>query len=340
VAQRVVSLAGNDVSRWVTDLPAVAVRVGEYGQVATNPIPSIAGDDSRGFWSPASPASPFFGAPRVSDYPVEILVSGVPVLRGWVQGVQSDGRAADIALRTIMQSTLEGGLIYVPPPTPVDPATTFAEICVQYNLPFDSASVAASAALYAANGLAISLRQLDPSLKILDAFQLLAEIGVARVYEVAGILYFEAWQPRTSAPLVTVTDQPGQRCTLWTRPAAVTVEKDRCEGYVVDWLGTPTATRGLESSIRRTIGAGQDAPVGITTLNGAVWVGEQWLRYLNTGQQTITFRCPAYIGKGLLLGMAIGIDYTRWDGAITADITALDQGGDLWTDVTALTRGA
>ncbi len=336
-AERTVYLGTNDISRWVIDLPNVQLRAGEYGQVATNPIPFLPGADQTGFWNSRCAASPFYGMTRPADFPIRIEIAGLTVFTGSIQGITSDGYKADVSLRTILQRTLEGGLIYESPAVPLDPASTFAAICVQYGIPFDSVSVATSAAIYTAAGLAVQVSQPSPAVKILDAFQALAEVGVARIYEVLGTVYFEAWQPRTAVALSTFTDTVGVD-TLWDRPTVQTVEKDACEGYVVEWIGSPTHVRGLSNAIRRTISAGPGATVMITSDNGAVWVGEQWFRYLNTPQDMITFRVPAAIGRSLVIGAAVEIDYSRWAAPVTVDVQALDLGSDLYTTLTCLTR--
>jgi hypothetical protein len=339
MATRRVELVGMDVSRWVTSIPVIVPATGDYGQITFTELPRIVGRDVRSFWDQQTQQSPFFGAPHLTDYPVRVLIGTQPVYAGHVKGITSDGYSATITLQGALQATLESGCVYASPTGGTStPSSMAREILDLYKIPYDPASFAASHAFYASNSIYCAITQPLPNNTVQAVLEAIVQTGCARMYSVNGIVYFDAYQVRTSLPMFTFTDRRPSRLTLWKRPQVTALEKDRMEGYTVQWVGSPDATFNSTKKAIRTLSGKSDAIVQINSLQAADKLGQLWYSYLNTPQNSVTIGVPAAIGKDLRLGYPIGIDYTRYEASITVDITKIDPGNPLITMVTGLTR--
>jgi hypothetical protein len=328
-----VFLGTNDVSELITRVPLINLSSGQIGGLITNDLPALLGDNITGFWDTRNPRSPFFGVEDLSVFSIKVIVDDNTIFDGFIQGISADNRAktAEITVKSILQTALESTLIAVTDDQINDiyqqtPADAVAEIAADYLLPIDSASFGASNTVYNADNVYISLELIRPEMTMLDAFQQIANIGVARIYAVNGVLFFDAFQNKTGAsPLETFSDDPATTGgALLEPPRSDSLEKETQTGYSIEWAGTPAATFGDSEEQGVSIAAGMDAGIKITSLNAAIWVGERWLKYLAAGQQTITFRIPIEYGRVLPLGSIVRVDYSFWD-PVDVEVIAIDN---------------
>lgn len=341
MADRRVYLFDSDISQYVADIPSITPSTGDYGQVTRNDLDSLTGQNTQGFWDTANPASPFYGAADDAGFMIQIEQAGTITWTGAIQSIVSDAksRTAAVGLRSVLQDALEDGAIYASA-AQVTPATAARELLELYRIPIDATSFANANAIYTTDGVYVHVKQLDPDSSLLDLLQRIAEIGVARIYSVNGVVFFDVFETPGTESLVTFTDSSLSGVTLWSPPRVESAQKDRVTGYNVQWAGNPAATFGLESQQPRTIQGTLNDTVQITTLQAAVWIGERWYRYLRTPQQRVSFVAPIGYARSLALGYAISVEYTSggWAAPLIMDITQIDFGNSLYATITGLTR--
>jgi hypothetical protein len=333
-------LFGQDISEFVSQIPAVIQSSTDYGQLIINDIPSITGINTRGFWDISNPSSPFYGAPSLTNYKIEIEQDGEITYTGYIQSIQTDNqnRTATVNLQSILQSLLDKKIIYSSA-TQLTPSQVVADICNLYKIPFDSGSFGAANTIYNNDNIYITANYLNPEVSILDVFQQIAQIAVAAIYSINGILYYDVFYTRTADPIYQFTDDHDDQngISILSAPVIENVEKAETNGYSVEWAGEPTATFGLETDRGVSISAGADQNIKITSLQAAVWLGELWLEYLNHPQRRITFQTRAVLGKSLSIGYPISIEY-RNNQIETIDIFSIDNSSKVFSTLVGLTR--
>jgi hypothetical protein len=127
---------------------------------------------------------------------------------------------------------------------------------------------------------------------------------------------------------------------IFSHPQTAIVEKQPIEGYRIENLAPSpqnVALRGSEAQQGKTISAGADSPVKIVNLNSAVFIGELWFSYLNRKQVSHTIGVPVQYGKSLGINYPIAYDY-RGRGALTIDITSIDNSSKVMSTITGVTR--
>lgn len=337
---RQVIMAGVDVSQYVLSVTDVVPEAGDYGQVLSTTIPQLTG--LAELFDPGNPESPFYGMLDVRDMPIQILNRGVQTFSGSVLSLTTDGagRSVAVALRTEIQRTLEGGLIYISPEDQT-PAAAFRAICDVYGIAYNVDSINRAEAVYGPNNVYVRVRNPLPDMTILDGFQRLCEIGVARIYGLDGELYMDAWSDNSAdtGSLLTVSDALAADYPLLSRPSSERLNKQKMDGYVVEWIGDVEGSNTrLSGSNMRTISGSQDQPVRIQTRKAAVWIGEQWLAYLNRAQDRITFKIPVDVARSIPLNAPLTLSYSQWGADRIVDITRIQASGLVSGELTGISR--
>ncbi len=112
-----------------------------------------------------------------------------------------------------------------------------------YKIKIDSGSFGASSGIYNTDNALVSASFVKPEFSVLDAIQQIAEIGVARIYNVNDVLFYDIYRQPTSDPFVIFSDEHNNAdgITLISHPATESIEKERikklCEP-VYDWVKT------------------------------------------------------------------------------------------------------
>ena len=331
-----------DISDFVTTVPALTLNIGEIGQLITNDLPTLEGLNISGFWDPRNPVSPFFGVPDLSVFPIVVKQDDVIVFTGAIQRITADNQArtASVSIRSVLQTALEHGVIYVSDSATETPASAASAIASLYKIPVDSASFGVSEGIYQLNKVYVNVLLNRPEMTALDVFQALADIGVASIYSFAGVLYFDVFQVKTSASIFTFTDDPSglDGATLWTNPTIEPVEREKINGYSIQTM-QGLASYGDTSQQAKTLDGGPESSVRIMSLQAGNWIGLRWIEYLNQSQERISFGGPAQIGRALPLGAPVAINYTRANWPTTVvDLVSVDNTDRLMSQLIGLTR--
>lgn len=332
-----VTLANQDITRYVTNIPSFVDSVGLYGQITVNQINSITGINANGFWDAENPASPFYHADP-KGYQIEITKNGIPIFSGKILSISIAGRTATVNLQSALTKAFESGCIYLSEEIQT-PAEAVRDICLLYEIPIETASFTASNAEYSDNNVWIEVFSPRPDQTVFQVLQAIAEIGVAALSVVKGKLRFDLYRRRDSPGIVTISDSKHQRDSkLLSIPAVTTIEKDRTVGYSIQTV-QGIASLGSEIDQGKTISAGVESIVQIKTLSAGIWIGEKWIEYLNRPQNRVTFTTAAGIGRDLPLLSPIDIEYTGggWN-QFTADAVSIDVSSLVNAVVTAETR--
>lgn len=341
MASRKVFLFTTDISKYVQDVENIVQASGEYGQLTINDIPGLTGNSINGFWDVNNPSSPFYGVSDLSPYTITIQLDGVNVFIGGILTLDTDNRSCTTAvgLRSSLQVALERGLVYSSEQMET-PSQAIANICLEYGLPFDSASFAVANNIYITDEIYIEVRAVDPFVKMIDIFQNILDIGVAKMYSLNGVLYYNVYDDQSTpvASIKTFSDRVTGKCEIYDYPVSEWVQKDSVNGYSIETMGG-IADFGAPEQQSRTISAAGDAPVRILALQSGIWIGDRWMRYLNRPQRRITFGVPAGFAKVIPIQAAVTLDYSRkgWQPTIL-DLVSIENTNRVMGMMTGLTR--
>ena len=335
-----VYLFGEDISRYVTEIPAIIQNKADYGQLIINDIPSLTGENSKGFWDISNSSSPFFGAPRLTHYKIEIEQDGEITYTGYIQSIiiENQTRTATVNLQSTLQQLLDKKIIYESAASST-PSAIVAEICELYQILYDTTSFGISNSIYTLDEVYICANFTNPEISILDAFQQIAQLGIASIYSINGIVFFDVVSENSTPSIYEFTDDHDDQdgVSILNAPLIENMEKSYTTGYSVEWAGTPIATLGLETDRGISISAGVDQNIKILSLQAAVWIGETWMDYVQKQQRRITFQTKSRLGKNLSLGYPVSIQY-RDRQLETIDIISIDNSSKVFSTITGLTR--
>lgn len=347
-----VYLFNSDITEFVVDIPNLTITAGEYGQVTVAPLTGFTGNNARGFWDKRNQASPFYGATDFSTYGVRVENDGQTVFDGSILDIlpSAQDRTADVQLRTPLMTALESGCVYASDDfngddDTVSPAKAISQILTQYSIPFDPGSFAAADTYYSSFNVDIRVVALGNQ-SIMSMIQRIAEIGIARVYLSDNLVRLDVYNPDLDlAPLYTFSDFPQNPdgCTfLVAPPNPEPIQKDKITGYSVEWA-TPNsalwANFGDDTALKKTISAGADSDIQIVDSDTAVWVGAQWLAYMQRPQDLIRWTTRSVIGKQLSLGYPVALQYSRWgSSAITVDLVSINNASAGGSELIGVTR--
>lgn len=337
-----VLLLGSSIREHVVSVPRATIEGGLFGQVLINPIPSLVGNNVRGFWDARRQSSPFYGEPDLSMFPIEILEGGVQVFTGSVLSIAEDGaaRTANVALRSAYQAILERGLTYVSQSNEETPARAALNLLATAGIATHAGSFNQAEAYYSTNAIYVRVNpQLSgsspiPSATNLDVLGRLAEIGLARIYLGAeNRIYFDAFDPSADPvpPVYTFTNriqQASNSDTLFSPPPGKdALQKELIDAFYVEWAGPPSlaAAAGNQDSPRiKSISGNADQIVAITSAQAAERIGQSWRDYSRRPQYVVTVSVPVRIARQLSVGAVVRIDYTKWGTPLDIAITSIN----------------
>jgi hypothetical protein len=338
-----VYLLDQNINDFVVDVPKMTLGGGEYGQLLVNPLPQITGNNVRRFWSQQNQASPFYGSTSLFGFPIRIEQDGVVIFDGHVLNIDVDdsSRTAQVQLRSQFQKVMESGCVYVSLDDEF-PSQAAQKILTQYGIPIDAGSFGAATAVYSTDLVYINIQQPLGDTTVATVLQAICELGVARIALSNGVLRFDVWTENLDTnPLYTFTDEVPNNpdgCTLMVpAPADQSIQKDLIQGYTVEWVGG-TEDFGGEFDNKKTISGPADGVVSISSSQAAVWIGRQWLTYMQRPQRRITINVPTRIAKSLDVAYPIGVLYSRWGESLTIDITSINAGNMVVTTIVGTTR--
>lgn len=343
MANRVITLSGQVISDLISDTPGIIIQTGEYGQTVFAEIPSITGNNSDGVWDSMNMGSPLFGVDNYDNYEIDVLIDGQSVLNGSIKNVSANNktRLAEIQVLTKLQKALQIGCIYTSGEEPETPAMAALNILDLYNIPYDVSSFANSNASYVADDVYIMVNLLTPEMTVLSVFQELCEKGLARIYDVNGVVYFDAFQvDYAPESMYTFSDRLTNLdgITIYDEPNPQLLEKEQILGYTVITAAGTVSDGPVDNNKGKTIDGGPDRPITIKDTAAGTSIGLRWVNYSQYRQNKIILGVPSRIANFLPLGTAVTIDYTsgKWLETL-GTITGLDRSNPEMTLMTVVT---
>jgi hypothetical protein len=328
MAIQVILNTDTDITEHVADVAQTKATAGDYGQLAINDINEIQGINTRGFWDTSNPASPFFNNLKEFTTKIEIYLENQKVFEGTIGSIKADNNSAraTVFLKSELQTALEQGIIYASADQ-ATPTEIVEEIANLYKIDIDVLSFSRSDFVYNQNNIFLSAF-FQGETTVLKAIEQIAQIGIARVYADKNRLSFDVFREKTNSPVAIFTDDEDSNVNLYSNPIVEIFEQETISGYQIEWIGGAggsLVTFGNEESRGKQINGGADQPIKIMTLNGAVWVGERWLEYLNSKVEKMSFKIPAAIGKSLSVLDAVQLIYKN--RTYDLDIVEIDRSG-------------
>jgi hypothetical protein len=334
---RQVFLLGNDISDLIISISEININAGDYGQLTINDLPSIQGNNQRGFWDQTNEYSPFYAESQLSKFTIEIYNEGTFVYKGAIQSIQINNqeKTADITLKSDIQRKLEKGLIYASLPE-ANPSKMVQEICSLYKIPYDGSSFGKASEIYEADLVRTSAFFKNEG-TVQDGIQQILEVGIGRVYSQNGILYYDVFKTKTVDPVFTASDNEdnAEGITLFAHPEITTSEKEPITGYNIKYVNGEAVFGDIEEQ-GKTIDGSYASPARISTLQAAVWIGERWMDYFSLSQQNISISVPARYGKSFLIDYPIGVEYQG--KSYTVDLVSINNSLKLESKLGGLTR--
>jgi hypothetical protein len=287
----------------------------EPGQILLNPAPTLTGINTEGFWNPNDPVSVFYGLNDYSDYIIDLYYEEDHVFTGFVESIEiNTDSTATIGLQSYLQAALDKNIVYSNIGNPVSPAQLFIDVCEYYNIPYDPLTANYSKMIYEENNVLVQSVILDPTTTILSFLEVLSMIGVASIYSVSNKLYFQVFERTELNPAVILENTyDNNKFYLLDRPKVSNIEKDKIEGYSVTYYDTSiskedqTYSYGSQTNAF-TLTGGQADLVTITTLQGAIWLAEYWLDYLDYVQTRVDVNITSDLGRQMKLGYPFRLD--------------------------------
>jgi hypothetical protein len=316
----------------------------QFGQVLINSVPSITGIDIDDFWNPLNPASIFYGVSDLTTISVRIENDDTVVFDGFIESVTSNGdQTVTVDLQSSLQRALQTNIIYSTAGQNLDPAQIFIEICELYSINYDPVSALNSSAVYQLNEVLCSSVVGSPTTKVTEYLDQLAMIGVAAIYAVGNVLYFEVFQDETiDYPVYTLLNSSDQsEYFILTNPIIASVQKEIPQGYAVTYYspGLPTqeatATYGDEQNSFAVEG-GEGAIVRIASLQAATWIGLAYLAYLARPDSQVTLNISTVLASELQVGWQMELDMQEGDVPFPFIITGITLLDDVQSTLTGV----
>jgi len=314
-----------DISQYVQGNSfALTSAKGEVGQVLINPIPSLVGIDTDGFWNVRNPASVFYNVNDFSVYQIDIYEDDLLIFTGFVQNInrQSDIKV-QVDLQTELQQILQKNIIYSSGSAYKNPAEIFIEVCIQYKITYDPVSTFEASNLYNTNSVVCSAYALKSDISILSFLEALAQVGVASIYAIGNTLYFSIYNT-TKSSVYTLTDSVlDDRLYLLDSPSIATIQKEIPTSYSITYRDDTISEEQDQTyeygdqANSFSIQAGGSDLVIIQSTQSAVWIGEQWLAYLGSTNVETVIPIGTRLARDLKVGYPITI---RLEGAIDLDV--------------------
>jgi len=294
------------------------------GQVLINPIPTMVGIDTDGFWNPQNPASVFFGYNDYSVFEVTAYDEGIEVFSGRIKNISRQSNdTVNVQMQTELQIALNKNLIYSG--LSMNPARLFMDMCQKYNIKYDPVSTLRSSNIYELDEIVVSSDVLVPNTPILSWLQQLAQTGVASIYSIGDYLYYKVYESGSIENPVCTLENTSDSDEYWllSKPILSSREKEIPEGYLITYYDPDfskedqTAPFGIEDNAF-SISGGQNDLIRIDTLQSAVWIGEKWLSFLSRTDAPVQLGIDTKLARDLKIGYPIRLVMN--DGTIPMNI--------------------
>jgi len=273
-------LQGHDISEFIQKYPALRFGFGDYGEFPQLGNLTLQGDNTNGFWNPDNPASIFYSRDFYNwELKIKDSVADTVLYSGLINSVdiQNNGRQANINLISRLNKFLDKPIPFYNSNELLTPAEILEEMCVLWDVPYNETSIDRSHNIQSAAGLFINADiNYEHNLTLINAFKLLCDIGVARMFIFKDELYYHAYDrdlSSSTADIITVDEK-----YLLKIESLKQNYKSPLNGYKIITT-TSTFTGGDEDSndSLKSVDLSSGKPFSMSALNGAYHIGESYL---------------------------------------------------------------
>ena len=327
---RKVFLAGNEITRWVLDLPTLPNQKPEWGQIPSLPQLSIAvRSDDRAF-DVVHPAS-FLYQKRLDTLTMRVEQFDQVIWSGFLLNVNVDLKAKRTTLvgESILQQKINRSARI--DSTFLTPAEAARRLLLLHNVPVDTTSFGKADSIL--DDIPCRVR-VNPSIlewlgTLGDLLLLLASAGIGRFYLLgSGAIGFDSYRlDETPTIAATIDDDDIMQ---WP-----TISEDAMEpmnGFTVNHAFGGVSSAGNESISTRDFTA--EHAVTMYDDASALYTGSQWVELSNRVYNRLDIAIRKTFGLFLTLQSFIRINSTALAIDRSAEIIGIDDGDKRWTKLT------
>lgn len=329
-ATRTIYLGGNEITRFVTAIPASPTVVSAWGALPDLPPLEIQCRNDNFAFTKAHPVSLLYGR-RLATQSVEVKRAGLTLWKGFLTDAKTDaGRRAATLLADSPSAQKINAAARVDTTT-TSPADAASRLLKLHNVPIDEASFARAAAIL--DDIPVEIK-VAPSVfdwagTLGDLLQLIATAGLLRFYLTpSGAIGCDSWAGDDSpTSSLTLTD-----ADLMAMPGTESEESDPFEGYSVQYLyGTEVDGEGERL---QSLDFSANSAVQVTTAAGAAYIGSQWVALSRRVYTRVTAPIRKELGPIVRLGSYVTLDSDRLAISRTAEVVGIDDGDKKHTVLT------
>ena len=336
---RTVLISGYDMTKFIVNIPSITQEKSDYGQLAISESITLTGDNSTGIWYVDNMYS-FFFSKDVSTMDIKIYNRDILEYDGTINTINTNRQTAEITCKTDLYKAMNTRAYYISEND--TPAQICKDILEYYGYTCDSASFQKSIDVHAYYGVYCIVQYaygLESSITLLDLLQSLADIGIARLYIVNGVFYYEAYD-YADVPDVSIYIEDKH---IATDVETSNYENNRIDKYSITYYNgandeTVTGGTGSETSSTKNLDYGINNPIRITSLASAVYIGERYLELSRKNKNSVSIGIFKEIASPLSLKSTIAITNQNmgWiDRQI--EILSIDNSNTLYTAITGVT---
>lgn len=328
--ERVITLNGIDITKWVIDLPTLPNSKPDWGQIPSLPMLNIVVRSDDSFFHNTHPVSLIYQK-RLDTLPLIVLQFGRVVWSGFLQDVISDfknKRATLIGEASIQQKLNLTGRIDT---TLFTPAKVARNLLVLHDIAVDEAAFSAADALL--DDIPVRV-QLNPSIlewtgTVADILQLLASAGVGRFYlNQAGEIGFDTYVVNSN-PLQAL-EIFDDRIMQW--PKITDESMEVMTGFSVKYMHGTESSSGEDNLA--TMDFGTESTVQVVTQSAAIYIGSQWVELSKRIYNRIEIAIIKELGWMILLGSFLRLNSVLLGIDRSLEVIGIDDGDARWVKIT------
>ena len=329
---RTVWLSGNEITKFITNIPTIPKTKGERGQLTINETITLTGDNSKSMWNRSNTKSILYGK-DINDFEVKIYNNDILDFKGNINNVVSNNSTAEIECRSELYKLMQMKALYIS--TNKTPAELCKDVLIYYGMPINGASFERSIDVHKYYSLTAQINinlQQDTNMSVLDLVQQLADIGCARLYYANNMFYYEAYDSTYTPPVsvsLTITD-------LQSAPRTYSYEQEKIERYQITTITNVVTGGDINSdAILKQMYYSSDSPIRIIT--GAHYIGSSYLELSAQEKEVIEVGIDKEEGYAIDLDSGFDVTYAKLGWSNKAfEVINIDNSHPFITQVTGL----
>jgi hypothetical protein len=272
---RTVTLAGIDITKWITQLSKTPRSKSDWGAIPTLAPLNITVSSSNKEFDIIHPASFLFGK-RIDKLPLIITQFGQVQWSGFLDSASSDlsSKRTTLTGESILQQKIHRSA-RLDTNNPITPALAVQNLLTIQNVPTDPTTFALADDILNDTPCLV---QVHPKIltwegTLADLLTSLCAAGIGRLYLTQnGAIGFDSFATTSTPPIsLTITDSD-----LMDWPTIHTTYADPVSGYTIVYLNG-TATSGSQTSDKlKRLDFGINSAVQFKDLGSAVYCGDTW----------------------------------------------------------------